>query len=580
MDPLIMFILLSGSSAVIPRPNHHPLFLDVSSPSYIEETGPLQRVQCLRGFKLHRTICLHAGESISHVAYPWLEGGRESHYMLPQRQIITPEILESLRVTVSLAPVDEGHWNIVNDPIYPACLDQFRERHKAASKNLTPRQSQVPDASQMFGPMATPSSPTVPPSTPLFTSPLSSEDVNRVVQETLDTFRDLHIEAIQGMGAIREIDRSLSKGIMSEFLRLIMCNDLSKSLTSLRSKVGALTQSLLRDLELAVQSGLGTSSGSEVEAALQRFQDMMMLRMNLPLAQLDAARADMDDFLDLRLKEICSHKESTRIMDTLAKRVTEQHEKVRQVIQNAPLDDPRVAHCISIGLSAEQPLEVTLFPGMLEGLLGHLRIRSPSSGEVPHSMQAGAAKVWGEARSGISQAFNGTPVESTLPPGLHVDYGSDFGHRRPAQVAEVFSDPQFLSESVRILFSLEQPGTSPFSLPLKGSTTRAPTEPEASTAPQVVTAVQPASAYKTLSESRTVPEPQVQFRSGTPMEPKAQLRPDSLASSRKSKQSSTPCQTGSHDVSIVMASTSSGVKATALTARVVPHPPKSAPFQA
>ena len=36
---------------------------------------------------------------------------------------------------------------------------------------------------------------------------------------------------------------------------------------------------------------------------------------------------------------------------------------------------------------------------------------------------------------------------------------------------------------------------------------------------------------------------------------------------------------GSHDVSIVMASTSTGVKATALTAKVMPHPPKSAPFQ-
>ena len=583
MDPLIMFVLLSGSSTVIPRPNNHPLFLDVSSPSYIEETGPLQRVQCFRGFKLHRAICLYAGESISHVAYPWLEGGRESHYMLPQRQI-----LESLRVTVSLAPVDEGHWNIVNDPIYPACLDQLRERHEAASKNLTSQQFQVPDVNQMFGPMATPSGSTAPTPTPPSTLPLGSKDINRIVQETLDTFHDLRIEAIQGMGAIREIDRSLSKGIMSEFLRLqlIVCNDLSKSLTSLRSEVRTLTQSLLRDLGLAVQSDQGTSSGSVVKAALQCFQDMMVLRMNLPLAQLDAARADMDDFLDLRLKEIRSREESTRIMDTLAKRVTEQHEKIRQVIQNAPLDDPRVAHHVSIGLSAEQPLEVTLFPGMLEGLLGHLKICSSDSEEAPHSMWARAAKAWGEvvheavARSGITQAFHGTPVESTLPLGLHVDYRSGFGRRRPAQVAEVFSDPQFLSESVRILFSLEWTGASPFSLPLKSLTIRAPTEPKVSTAPQVVTATELASAYRTLSESRTVPEPQVQFGSGTPMEPKAQLRPGPSASSRKSEQSSTLHQTGSHDVSIVMASTSTGVRATALTARVMPHPPKSAPFQA
>ena len=333
---------------------------------------------------------------------------------------------------------------------------------------------------------------------------------------------------------------------MSEFLRLqlIMCNDLSKSLTSLRSEVRTLTQSLLRDLGLAIQSDRGTSSGSAVKAALQCFQDMMVLRMNLPLAQLDVARVDMDDFLDLRLREIHSREESTCIMDTLAKRVAEQHEKIKQVIQNAPLDDPRIAHRVSIGLSAEQPLEVILFPGMLEGLLGHLKICSSDSEEVPHSMRAGAAKAWGEivheaaARSGITQAFDGTPVESTLPPGLHVDYGSDFGHRRLDQVAEVFSDPQFLSETVRILFSLEQPEASPFSLPLKGLTTRAP------------------------------------------MEPKAQLKPGPSASSRKNKQSSAPHQTGSHDVSIVMAFTSTGVKATALTAKVMPHPPKSAQFQA
>ena len=126
---------------------------------------------------------------------------------------------------------------------------------------------------------------------------------------------------------------------------------------------------------LAIQSDQGTSSGSAVKAALQRFQDMMVLRMNLPLAQLHVARVDMDDFLDLRLKEIRSLEESTHIVDTLAKRVTEQYEKIKQVIQNAPLDDPRIAHRVSIGLSAEQPLEVTVSQnarrpvGSLENLL-------------------------------------------------------------------------------------------------------------------------------------------------------------------------------------------------------------------
>ena len=132
---------------------------------------------------------------------------------------------------------------------------------------------------------------------------------------------------------------------------------------------------------MAVQLDQGTSSGSAVKVALQRFQDMMILRMNLPLAQLDAARVDMDNFLDLRLKEIRSCEESTHIVDTLAKRVTEQHEKIKQVIQNALLDDPRITHCVLIGLSAEQPLEVTLFPGMPVGSLENplLRLRGDAT---------------------------------------------------------------------------------------------------------------------------------------------------------------------------------------------------------
>ena len=35
-------------------------------------------------------------------------------------------------VSAALAKADPSHWNIQNDPVYPACLELFKVRHKAS----------------------------------------------------------------------------------------------------------------------------------------------------------------------------------------------------------------------------------------------------------------------------------------------------------------------------------------------------------------------------------------------------------------------------------------------------------------
>ena len=35
-------------------------------------------------------------------------------------------------VSAALADTDDGHWNVTNDPIYPACLEGFRRIHKSS----------------------------------------------------------------------------------------------------------------------------------------------------------------------------------------------------------------------------------------------------------------------------------------------------------------------------------------------------------------------------------------------------------------------------------------------------------------
>ena len=49
-----------------------------------------------------------------------------------QEQVLPPELEEAPQVTAALTVADPNHWNILNDPIYPGCLELFKARHKAS----------------------------------------------------------------------------------------------------------------------------------------------------------------------------------------------------------------------------------------------------------------------------------------------------------------------------------------------------------------------------------------------------------------------------------------------------------------
>ena len=42
--------------------------------------------------------------------------------------MLPPELEEAPQITVALSAADPNHWNIVNDPIFPSCLDVFKVR--------------------------------------------------------------------------------------------------------------------------------------------------------------------------------------------------------------------------------------------------------------------------------------------------------------------------------------------------------------------------------------------------------------------------------------------------------------------
>ena len=227
----VIFVQIQVSSQVIPLPGVPTLFLDVKTPEDITDSKVPRPPQVFRGFQLYQITLKGEDPPSTQVAFPHLQGKTECSWISRQEQVLPPELEETPQITVPLSTANPHHWNIVNDPIFPSCLDAFKVRHEASL--ATGAATSTGGASSQGGsstptqelPLATWPQP---PPTPT----LKWQEVNVRVTEVLDQVHDLHLQLMQEMGFIREINQALPKSLMVEFLRLkvIIRGDLSGTL--------------------------------------------------------------------------------------------------------------------------------------------------------------------------------------------------------------------------------------------------------------------------------------------------------------------------------------------------------------
>ena len=106
------------------------------------------------------------------------------------------------------------------------------------------------------------------------------------VAEVMDQVHNLHLQSVQEIGFIREVDQALSKSLMVEFLRLqaIIVDDLSGIFRAWQTDMEAATDTFLRDLDAATQNSTTLpSKNAVVGVALCQFQAAAQLRIALPL---------------------------------------------------------------------------------------------------------------------------------------------------------------------------------------------------------------------------------------------------------------------------------------------------------
>ena len=197
---------------------------------------------------------------------------------------------------------------------------------------LTPRESPQPEAgsSGVVLPIET-----IPP----------REQVLKTMHEILAHVHALRLQTMYEMGGMWELDQTLAQTLLAEALglHLIIGEDFTKSLIALCTELEASGEVLMSDIAKTLNLHPDDPASHQVKASLQKFQQAMSLKVNLPLMELEVAQEDMGEFLQSRLREISSQTESQELIEELSQKMSAHTSRVRELVQVPGLGDPEVS---------------------------------------------------------------------------------------------------------------------------------------------------------------------------------------------------------------------------------------------
>ena len=240
------------------------------------------------------------------------------------------------------------------------------------------------------------------------------------------------------MGSTRELDRTLSRALMAEFARvqLVMGKDLTEGLIALWLELENSSQTLLSDVSRVLNLQPTDLAAHEVKALLHKFHQALTIKVHLSLLELQAAREELEGFLQWHLQEIGSRTETRELMERLAGMMTAHADQVHELVSIPELAQEEVALRVMVGQAATPSLDTNVFTGILEGLVGRLGLSPPSTTGTPVSAREGVSRRWATAlREAVlkteGRTFHaGLITPDILPPGLWLDcdLGLDAGN--------------------------------------------------------------------------------------------------------------------------------------------------------
>ena len=466
---LLIFVTVSEMSDVIPVALQHPIFLDMATRGTVERTGEPMAPLSFRGFRLHTMWNrLPGGDSVCQVAFPRLLGEATAPMLEYKEEKFPQSLLQGSKMAINLGAPSSYHWNIDMDLVLPLTIDKYKQRCEAKWAEQDPEgESAGAEGSPKEAP-APWKAPQVVVGGSKAVSPTETTHQGEKALETalsiLECIHALRLQALHDIGGVRELEQAAVRTLMAEFarLQLILGEDLTKSLSALRSELETSSEALSSDLLSVLNLHSGDPAFLWVKELIQKYHQSVSMKVNLPLIELEAAREDLGRFLQGRLHELSCDPGSQEVVEELSRTLSSYAHRVREAIQVPGIEQPAVFNQVMLGLAVDQPLEAILFPGILDGLSGRLGLMPPDVVDLSTSAREGVSRRWADSLREAVMKTEGRDVNPdqvtphVVHPGLHQDYDLDFRMQRVDDIAPTLTSPM-LSGLVSSVCSIGRP---------------------------------------------------------------------------------------------------------------------------
>ena len=146
----------------------------------------------------------------------------------------------------------------------------------------------------------------------------------------IDHIHALRLQMMNYLGSVKEIEQAAVCTLMAEFARrqTIMCEDLTKSLSALRLELEASSKVLSADLLQVLNLCPVDPAFSRVRELIQRHHQSVSMKVSLPLIELEAAKEDLDRFLQECLRELGFDLRAQEVLEEITQALTSYNCKV------------------------------------------------------------------------------------------------------------------------------------------------------------------------------------------------------------------------------------------------------------
>ena len=264
------------------------------------------------------------GEPVHQVAFPRLRGDATAPMLEYKPEKFPQSLLQGPKMSINLRPPSGEHWNIESDLILTLTMDTYQRWREAKRAEQDPeRESARAEASPKEMPVPE-KDPQAVASGSKAASPTETTHQGEKDLETalgiMECIHALRLQILHEMGGMRELEQVAVRTLMAEFdrLHLILCDNLTKSLSALRSELEASSEVLSADLLSVLNLHPGDPAFPRVKELIQKHHQSISMKVNLPLIELEAAKEDLKRFLQGCLRELSSDPKAREVVEEIS----------------------------------------------------------------------------------------------------------------------------------------------------------------------------------------------------------------------------------------------------------------------